>query len=91
LIFVFNNQSVVFWLMLMLVISEAIFGENSWINNLFRLGFFIYIHYYMYKALQYFYGQSRVKTLLKYVILSTAYVGFVLLGFAVLLVFAFLT
>lgn len=91
LIFVFNNQSVVFWLMLILIISEALFGENSWINNIFRLAFFIYIHYYMYKALKYFYGQSRVKTWLKFVILSTSYVGFVLVGFAILLVFAFLT
>lgn len=91
LIFVFNNQSVVFWLILILVITQALFGENSWVNNLFSLAFFIYIHYYMYKALRYFYNQSRTKTLLKYVILSTAYVGFVLLGFAVLLVFAFLT
>lgn len=91
LIFVFNNQSVVFWLILILVIMQAVFGENSWVNSLFRLAFFIYIHYYMYKALRYFYNQSRTKTLLKYVILSTAYVGFVLFGFAVLLVFAFLT
>jgi hypothetical protein len=91
LIYVFNNQSVVFWLMLILVISQAVFGENSLINSLFRLAFFIYIHYYMYKALRYFYEQSRAKTLLKFVILSTTYIGFVLFGFAVLLVFAFLT
>ncbi|WP_190811393.1 DUF3667 domain-containing protein [Flagellimonas sp. S3867] len=64
LIFSFHNQSLLFILLILSLIIDAIFNTAS-------AGIFLLIFgFYLYKAMRRFYGQGRVKTILKYLFLN---------------------
>ena len=77
LVFSFHNQSLLFILLIVSLLLNVAFGLSS--ERFFLLIFAIYL----YKAMRSFYGQGRVKTVLKYVILNTVF--FILAGVGVLL------
>ncbi|TDT39503.1 uncharacterized protein DUF3667 [Maribacter spongiicola] len=68
LIFSFHNQSLLFILLIVSNLINAVFNINS-------EGFFILIFaIYLYKAMRNFYQQGRVKTVIKYFFLNTLFV-----------------
>ncbi|MEX0362086.1 MAG: hypothetical protein AB3N10_13985, partial [Allomuricauda sp.] len=77
LIFSFHNQSLLFILLILSLIIDTIFNTAS-------AGIFLLIFgFYLYKAMRRFYGQGRIKTIIKYVFLNTIFAFlalFVLLG-----------
>jgi len=74
LIFSFHNQSLLFILLIISFLIDAIFSSSTaWIAvTVFSL--------YLYKAMRNFYGQGRFKTIIKYLFLNTVY--FILAGIA---------
>lgn len=77
LIFSFHNQSLLFILLILSLILDAIFNMAS--SGIFLLIF----GFYLYKAMRKFYGQGRVKTIVKYIFLNSI---FALLAFIVIVV-----
>ncbi|TAI46813.1 DUF3667 domain-containing protein [Flagellimonas allohymeniacidonis] len=79
LIFSFHNQSLLFILLILSLIIDAIFdGASS--------GIFLTIFgFYLYKAMRKFYGQGRFKTIVKYLFLNTIFA--LLAFFTVVLLF----
>ncbi len=77
LIFSFHNQSLLFILLILSLIIDTIFNTAS-------AGIFLLIFgFYLYKAMRRFYGQGRIKTIIKYVFLNTIFAFlalFVLIG-----------
>lgn len=67
LIFSFHNQSLMFILLIVSYLVNAIFNVDS--DGLFLLIFAIYL----YKAMRNFYQQGRVKTIIKYVFLNSIF------------------
>ena len=67
LIFSFHNQSLLFILLILSMLIDMIFSVNS--SGLFVLIFGIYL----YKAMRKFYGQNRLKTILKFTFLNTVF------------------
>lgn len=67
LIFSFHNQSLLFILLILSLIIDSIFNTAS--SGIFLLIFGIYL----YKAMRKFYGQGRVKTIIKYIFLNTMF------------------
>ena len=67
LIFSFHNQSLLFILLILSMLIDMLFGVNS--SGLFVLLFGIYL----YKAMRKFYGQNRLKTILKFTFLNTVF------------------
>lgn len=67
LIFSFHNQALMFILLLLSLLIDKVFGTSSGILFLFIYGF------YLYKAMRNFYKQGRVKTILKFIFLSTVF------------------
>nr|WP_299385257.1 DUF3667 domain-containing protein [Allomuricauda sp.] len=77
LIFSFHNQSLLFILLILSLIIDTIFDTAT--AGVFLLIFGIYL----YKAMRKFYGQGRIKTILKYIFLNTIFAFlalFVLIG-----------
>ncbi|WP_405383670.1 DUF3667 domain-containing protein [Maribacter sp. LLG6340-A2] len=72
LIFSFHNQSLLFILLIVSYLVNAIFNVGS--ESLFILVFSVYL----YKAMRNFYNQGRFKTIVKYLFLNTI---FIILGF----------
>ncbi len=73
LIFSFHNQSLLFILLILSLIIDAIFGTAS-------AGWFLLIFaFYLYKAMRKFYGQGRFKTIIKYIFLNTVFTMLALL------------
>ncbi|UII80617.1 DUF3667 domain-containing protein [Flagellimonas sp. CMM7] len=67
LIFSFHNQSLLFILLIISLIIDTIF-------NMASAGLFLLIFgFYLYKAMRRFYGQGRIKTILKYIFLNTMF------------------
>lgn len=67
LIFSFHNQSLLFILLLISLIVDAIFNTAS-------AGIFLLIFgFYLYKAMRNFYQQGRIKTIIKYIFLNTVF------------------
>lgn len=80
LVFVFNTQTVFFLLLLLFYLLDfAVNMENT--AGVFMLVFLLYL----YKAIRYFYGQSRTKTIIKFILLNSFYL---LLGFIGVLIVA---
>ncbi len=79
LIFSFHNQSLLFILLILSLIIDAIFdGASS--------GIFLTIFgFYLYKAMRKFYGQGRFKTIVKYIFLNTIFVFLAFLTVVLLL------
>ncbi|WP_419212376.1 DUF3667 domain-containing protein [Maribacter sp. X9] len=67
LIFSFHNQSLLFILLIVSYLVNAIFNIET--DGLFLLIF----AFYLYKAMRNFYQQGRVKTIIKYVFLNTIF------------------
>ncbi|MCL6268282.1 DUF3667 domain-containing protein [Flagellimonas myxillae] len=79
LIFSFHNQSLLFILLILSLIIDTIFGTAS-------AGIFILIFgFYLYKSMRRFYGQGRIKTILKYLFLNTIFTFLALFVLMVLL------
>lgn len=79
LIFSFHNQSLLFILLILSLIIDAILNTAS-------AGIFLLIFgFYLYKAMRKFYGQGRVKTIIKYIFLNTMFAFLAL--FVVILLF----
>jgi len=85
LVFVFHVQTVFFLLLLIFMIVNRITNSNIAIV-IFLLTFMIYL----YLAMRKFYGQGWFKTLLKYVLLNTAFMFFAILGGVIISFLAFL-
>ncbi|MEH6681867.1 MAG: DUF3667 domain-containing protein [Sediminicola sp.] len=79
LIFSFHNQSLLFILLIISYILDLIFKVES--NGIFLLIF----AFYLYKAMRNFYGQGRIKTIVKYMILNTVF--FILAMFSLIILF----
>jgi hypothetical protein len=79
LIFSFHNQSLLFILLIISFLIDAIFKVES--NGIFLLIF----AFYLYKAMRNFYGQGRIKTIVKYMILNTVF--FILAMFSLMVLF----
>ena len=74
LIFSFHNQSLLFILLIISFLIDSVFNvDSSWV-------FFLIFAFYLYKAMRKFYGQGRLKTILKYLFLNTIF--FILAGVA---------
>lgn len=74
LIFSFHNQSLLFILLIISFLIDAVFNTST-------AGYALLIFaVYLYKAMRNFYGQGRFKTLIKYLFLNTIY--FLLAGMA---------
>lgn len=84
LVFVFHVQTVFFiFLMLFIVLGRIVSSDAvPWI---FLLIFMIYL----YKAMRYFYGQGRFKTIFKYIVLNFSFLFLALLGGVVISFLAF--
>lgn len=67
LIFSFHNQSLLFILLILSLILDTIFNIAS--SGIFLLIF----SFYLYKSMRRFYGQGRVKTIVKYIFLNTIF------------------
>lgn len=67
LIFSFHNQSLIFILLIISFLIDALFNIQSGV--LFILIFAVYL----YKAMRNFYQQGRVKTIIKYIFLNTIF------------------
>ena len=80
LIFSFHNQSLLFILLIVSNLINAVFNIGS--EGLFLLIFAIYL----YKAMRNFYQQGRVKTIIKYAFLNSIF--FILGGIAITLLIA---
>jgi len=78
LVFVFNTQTV-FFLLLSIFYLLNFFVELSNFASVFVLIFLIYL----YKALRYFYGQGRFKTLIKFMLLNSYYMFLGFIGFVI--------
>lgn len=85
LIFTFHNQTVLFVLFGIGWMFDD-FADSNWGMTLATLGFL----FYLYKAMRRFYGQGRVKTFLKFLILNQLFfiLAMVALGFSILASFA---
>lgn len=79
LVFSFHNQSLLFILLIISYLIDSVFGTAS--AGLFIVLFLIYL----YKAMRSFYGQGRIKTIVKYLLLNTIFVILATIGVAVLL------
>jgi hypothetical protein len=77
LIFVFNMQSALFWILL---VEKFIFKSTNILNLIFLLLFL----FYLYISLRVFYRQSRFKTIVKFIIISISYGLFILIGLSIL-------
>ncbi len=67
LIFSFHNQSLLFILLILSLTIDSIFGLST------ELIFLLIFGFYLYKAMRKFYGQGRIKTILKYLFLNTVF------------------
>jgi hypothetical protein len=79
LIFSFHNQSLLFILLIVSYLIDAILKTES--GGLFILIFAIYL----YKAMRSFYGEGRFKTIVKYSILNTVFIILASIGGILLL------
>ncbi len=80
LIFSFHNQSLLFILLIIGFLIDAVFKVDS--SGIFLLIFLIYL----YKAMRNFYQQGRVKTIVKYLILNAIF--FILASISVTILLA---
>jgi hypothetical protein len=84
LVFVFNTQTV-FFLLLIIFYLCSFFVEMNNVGWVFTLLFL----FYLYKALRYFYKQSRSKTIVKYILLNSYYMFLALVGFTIVAILSF--
>ncbi|MDP3311760.1 DUF3667 domain-containing protein [Lutibacter sp.] len=85
LVFVFHVQTVFFLMYMLFYLLKFITKTDA-----FLAVFFILFLLYLYKALRYFYEQSRSKTILKFIILNGFYLFLASIGFIIVAIFSFL-
>jgi hypothetical protein len=85
LVFVFHVQTVFFLLLLIFMIVDRIADSDIGIA-IFLLTFMIYL----YLAMRKFYGQGWFKTLIKYILLNTAFIFLAIIGGVIVAFLAFL-
>lgn len=85
LVFVFHVQTVFFlFLLIFLLVGRLV--NSQVVIPIFLLTFMIYL----YKAMRTFYGQGRIKTLIKYILLNSAFIVLALIGGIIISFIAFL-
>ena len=84
LVFVFHVQTVFFILLIFFMIMNRIV-DREWV----MVSFFLIFLFYLYKALRNFYGQGRIKTIIKYILLNTFFLILALIGGVVISFIAF--
>lgn len=84
LIFVFHVQTVFFLLLAIFYIISLITKTDG-----FSFIFIVLFTFYLYKALRNFYKQSRLKTILKFIILHSFYMLLASIGFIIISVLTF--
>lgn len=85
LVFVFHVQTVFFIFLMIFMLIDRLFKTNS-VSYVFILLFLIYL----YKSMRNFYKQSRIKTLVKYIILNITFQSLALLGGIIISFIAFI-
>ncbi len=86
LVFVFHVQTVFFLLLLIFLIANRIVPSNA-IYFIFILTFMIHL----FLAMRKFYGQGRIKTFIKYIILNFSFVILAIIGGVIVSFLAFVT
>lgn len=70
-IFAIHTYCALFILLLLYYLFDAMHASwHVWLLNIIKKAIGLYMIIYVYKAMRYYYGQSRKKTLAKYVVLS---------------------
>jgi hypothetical protein len=90
LLFFIHTHSFIF-LLLLLYLPISGWVENTWIENPLFILVVLYIPWYIYRAMRRVYGQGRLATLFKYVVLSLAYITCVALMIAITTMYTILT
>lgn len=85
LVFVFHTQTVFFLLLIIFYFLNFFFE----LNNFFWV-FVILFLFYLYKAIRRFYEQSRIKSILKFLILNSFYLFLAFVGGVIVAVLSFL-
>jgi len=85
LVFVFNVQTVFFILLIIFSIFDRVLVTDIGIG----LSILIFL-FYLYKSLRNFYKQGRIKTILKYVMLNTAFVFLAIIGLVIISFISFI-
>ena len=84
LVFIFNIQTVFFILLMLFILFDRILKTDLGI-----LLFSLIFAFYLYKSMRNFYEQGRVKTLIKYILLNSAFFILATLGSIVIAFLAF--
>lgn len=85
LVFVFHTQTVFFLLFTILYLIN-IFVKLENVTWVFLVVFLIYL----YKGLRYFYGQGRIKTFIKFILLNSYYMFLATIGFIIVAIISFM-
>jgi hypothetical protein len=85
LVFVFHTQTVFFLLFTILYLID-IFVKLENVTWVFLIVFLIYL----YKGLRHFYGQGRIKTIIKFILLNSYYMFLATFGFIVVAIISFM-
>lgn len=84
LVFVFNTQTVFFLILIIFYICDFFLKMDN-VGWVFTLLFLLYL----YKALRYFYEQSRIRTILKFILLNSYYIFLASVGFIIVAILSF--
>ncbi|MBI9040428.1 DUF3667 domain-containing protein [Lutibacter sp.] len=85
LVFVFHVQTV-FFLLLSIFYFINLFTKTDG----FLVAFIVLFAIYLYKALRYFYEQSRIRTILKFILLNSFYMVLAGFGFVIIAILSFI-
>jgi len=85
LVFVFNVQTVFFIILIFFTVFDRIFVTDIGIG----LSILIFL-FYLYKSLRNFYKQGKIKTIIKYFMLNTAFVFLAFIGLIIISFLAFI-
>jgi len=86
LVFVFNTQTVFFLILLIFYLLDFAFNmqNTAWV-------FILLFLFYLYKALRNFYKQSRIKTMVKFIIMTNFYLFLAVVGFVIVAAISFVS
>lgn len=84
LVFVFNTQTVFFLILIIFYTINFLVPLNN-----FGWVFILLFLLYLYKALRHFYGQGRIKTFLKFILVNTFYTFLGFIGIIILSIITF--
>lgn len=84
LVFVFHVQTVFFLLLTIFYLLNLMVKTDG-----FLIVFMLLFAFYLYKAMRYFYQQSRLKTIVKFILLNVFYMFLASFGFMIITVLSF--